>query len=211
MLAYFSATVCLPPLPVGCSPLLLLACAQLCMGPRVLLSVPAAEPLRPAVLGPWLWLLLGTRASGIEPTGVRMLAAEDPAAPAGACRCSWLLPLLPPMLWDFLFVPRMPSTREASGGMARKLRMVDEEEALSPLEARVPKPPWCGWMGEGGGYSSKAGTTWGKGASDRRQVSAAGVVWWWCLISIVHWQAQDAEHSPDTLALLASFHLLARC
>jgi hypothetical protein len=79
----------------------------------LLLSVPAAELDRPAVmilpsmlrrfmvedsvLTPWL--LLGPRPSGIHPTGVSMLAPEEPAAPAAPIRRMLLLPLLPPVLF----------------------------------------------------------------------------------------------------------------
>jgi hypothetical protein len=111
----------------------------------LLLSVPAELAWAPAPLVPWL--LLGTTASGIDPTGVRILAPEEPEAPG---RFRRPLPLLPPVLWALRREPRMPSMRVESGGMARKLRMVEEEEPLSPLEARVPgaKPPCCGGKGK---------------------------------------------------------------
>lgn len=134
MPAYFSATVCLPPLLPVPWPLPLLPCVlPVCMGPKLLLSVPAAELAWAGdclSLGPWLWLswlLLGRTPNGMEPTGVSTPTPEEPVA-AAARICRMLLLLLPPVLWTLCFVPRIPSISGVSAGMARKLRMVELEE-----------------------------------------------------------------------------------
>lgn len=66
----------------------------------------------------------------MEPTGVSMLAAEELAPPTARI---WrlLLPLLPPVLCMLLRVPRIPSIKVVSAGMARKLRIVELEEWLA--------------------------------------------------------------------------------
>ena len=145
--AYRSATVGRPPL-LPAPPLLLLLVPgpslllpyvpPVFSGPRVVLSVPATCD-EDCALEVWPWLLLGTMVRGMDPTGLRTLAPDDPVAPplaAIARICLMLLlllPLLPPVLCMLVRVPMMPSMMGVSGGMARKLRMVEAEELLGVL------------------------------------------------------------------------------
>lgn len=99
-------------------------------------------PQRPSLplLGPWLWLLLGCMGRGMDPTGVRILAPEEPAAAAAAAAriLCMLLPLLPPVLCMLARVPSRPSMKGVSVEMARKLRRVEAEEPVPMLGLALP-------------------------------------------------------------------------